>query len=1004
MRKSCSIIVILALLLCHAIDIRAQTTHWGTTATGGTSDVGTLYTITEASVFTKVYDFPRNPGGNPKGDLVRASNGLYYGVTEFGGSLGFGTLFSFNPATGAYVTLHEFTGNSGTATGARPIRGLVIGANGRLYGLCSEGGTNNLGTLFEYIIASATFTRKVNFNGTTNGRNPRCKLVRASNNQLYGVTALGGANNRGVLFSYNATLASTPTSVTAIYNFTLADGGQPFSGMILATNNLLYGTTQIGGANGTASNGGSLYSFNTTSNTWTKLHDFAQAGGWRPTGELVQAANGLLYGTTSLGGASDLGALFSFEIATATYTKLYDMVAGTGGNTPFGAMFRASNNLLYGVTKNGGNADNGVLYSFNTTTNSYTPLVNMSTIGANDTWGGFIEDPNGTLVGMTNLGGLGLAGTMFKYVIGTNTLSTLVNFAYAEASFPKGRLTRATNGLFYGLASGGGLNGQGVLFSFNPTGSVFTKLVDLGGALGGSPFGTLVLSGGKLYGLCNNGGTHGGGTLFEFDPVSNTYTKKIDLQSAATGTGPLAGLMAASNGKLYGTTSSGATNGFGALLEYTPSTNTIVRRYDFIVVNGTQPEVDLLQASNGLLYGTLAQNGSLGQGTLFSYNPVNQAFTKLFNFDGLQGGTPSGELVQASNGKLYGTCRDGGLFFNGCIYSWDITSGTFVEEYDMETAEGRFSDGGLLEGTDARLYGTCVQGGANDKGVVFRFNPANGTFTVLQSFAGADGQNPFNSLVRDVIPPANQVQLAMKVFLEGPFNSGAGTMSDALRTLGGASPFPITEPYTALGFVHVGGGGGETISPTVLSVVGNDAIVDWVFLQLRSTVSPFNVIATRSALVQRDGDVVDINGVSAVSFNVAPGNYRVAVRHRNHLGCMTNAEVALSSSPTTVNLTNGSVATFGTSAQKTVGAFQVLFAGNCIPDNILKYSGSSNDRDPILVRIGGAVPTNTTNGYYIEDVNLDGIVKYSGSSNDRDPILVNIGGSVPTATRTEQLP
>ena len=81
-----------------------------------------------------------------------------------------------------------------------------------------------------------------------------------------------------------------------------------------------------------------------------------------------------------------------------------------------------------------------------------------------------------------------------------------------------------------------------------------------------------------------------------------------------------------------------------------------------------------------------------------------------------------------------------------------------------------------------------------------------------------------------------------------------------------------------------------------------------------------------------------------------------------------------------------------------------LWSGNTLWDNELKYTGSNNDRDPVLVRIGGTVPTNTVLGYYRDDVNLDGVVKYTGSDNDRDPILVNIGGTVPTQVRTEQLP
>ncbi|HEY0977396.1 MAG TPA: hypothetical protein VGE21_07990, partial [Flavobacteriales bacterium] len=89
---------------------------------------------------------------------------------------------------------------------------------------------------------------------------------------------------------------------------------------------------------------------------------------------------------------------------------------------------------------------------------------------------------------------------------------------------------------------------------------------------------------------------------------------------------------------------------------------------------------------------------------------------------------------------------------------------------------------------------------------------------------------------------------------------------------------------------------------------------------------------------------------------------------------------------------------------KVVGGVRLCWAGNARRDNLLKYTGTNNDRDPILVRVGGVVPTATVNGYFLEDVNMNGQVKYTGTANDRDPILMNVGGVVPTATLSEQLP
>ena len=217
---------------------------------------------------------------------------------------------------------------------------------------------------------------------------------------------------------------------------------------------------------------------------------------------------------------------------------------------------------------------------------------------------------------------------------------------------------------------------------------------------------------------------------------------------------------------------------------------------------------------------------------------------------------------------------------------------------------------------------------------------------------------------------------------------------------------PTTEPYTGLGYTHVGGGGETTTAP-VLAVSGNDAIVDWVVLELRDVFDPSTIVATRSALLQRDGDVVDMDGINAVSFSIGTGEYMIAVRHRNHLGCMAADAFLLSSTASVVDLTLSATTTFGTSARKTSGGAvsrQLLWAGDVTFNHIIKYTGSANDRDPILVTVGNTAPNSTVNTYSTRDVNLNGQVKYTGSGNDRDPILVNVGNTTPNATRTEQLP
>jgi hypothetical protein len=272
-----------------------------------------------------------------------------------------------------------------------------------------------------------------------------------------------------------------------------------------------------------------------------------------------------------------------------------------------------------------------------------------------------------------------------------------------------------------------------------------------------------------------------------------------------------------------------------------------------------------------------------------------------------------------------------------------------------------------------------------------------GTYQVQGTFNFQPG-TPYTMAVGREEALASTIRLALRALLQGPLNPGTGLMNDALRSL---PDFPLVEPNTDLGLEF---GGGAAIDPGVLTVAGPDAIVDWVVVQLRSVSEPWIVEAGRAALLQRDGDVVDVDGFSPVAFSKPTGVYRIALLHRNHLGVLTASGVGLGTQPTTVDLGNGSVPTYGTDAMHVQNGHHALWAGNAVWDDRLKYVGSDNDRDLILLRIGGSVPTNTINGYWSEDVTLDGVVKYVGNGNDRDVILQNIGGIIPTAVRLEQLP
>lgn len=214
------------------------------------------------------------------------------------------------------------------------------------------------------------------------------------------------------------------------------------------------------------------------------------------------------------------------------------------------------------------------------------------------------------------------------------------------------------------------------------------------------------------------------------------------------------------------------------------------------------------------------------------------------------------------------------------------------------------------------------------------------------------------------------LKLSPKVFLQGAYVAADGLMSDNLRS---GSVIPTTEPYTALGYTHVGGGGGETISPDLLNITGNDAIMEWLFLELRSKSDSSVVQQTKSVLLQRDGDVVDLDGQSPVTFaGLDQDEYFVMIKHRNHLGvrspgAMTIARIETShdfSSSLSQAWTKSGVVNASMVDVSGNGTVYALFTGDVTADqfiNATDFQGTSNLISP-----------NQFNVYEVGDLNLDG--------------------------------
>ncbi|HFA48393.1 MAG TPA: hypothetical protein ENJ95_05170 [Bacteroidetes bacterium] len=269
-------------------------------------------------------------------------------------------------------------------------------------------------------------------------------------------------------------------------------------------------------------------------------------------------------------------------------------------------------------------------------------------------------------------------------------------------------------------------------------------------------------------------------------------------------------------------------------------------------------------------------------------------------------------------------------------------------------------------------------------------------------------------------PTCIGVQLAIDIYLQGGhIGNGPSEVYDMRDDLREKGYLPVLEPYTAIvdslvqtqrdtPFVHVGDGGGEYTGTSILSVTGADAVIDWVFVELRSSTNLDSVITTRAALLQADGDVVDVDGVSDLSFTNAPaGPYYVVVRHRNHLGIMTAEAMDLSPIVSTVDFTDPATPTYGEYGQVEINGVNYLWGGDFNANGRVVYQGPYNDINYLFADIVNdqveqgqdeILANWITLGYERSDINLDGQVIYQGPSNDRALMLFNTTLSHPLNT------
>jgi uncharacterized repeat protein (TIGR03803 family) len=275
---------------------------YGTTPGCGTNNAGTAFKISSSGTETILHNFGLpGDGSEPQCALAIDAQGNLYGTTPLGGAYSAGTVFKVTPS-GVETVVYSFTG---AADGKMPIAGLIFGARGNLYGTTSVGGLYGRGTVFE-LSPSGAETVLYSFAGGSDGNSPQAGLVLDKRGYLYGTTIFGGTSDFGTVFVLNPSTKQDKI----LHSFSMnGDGYEPSAGVVLDTAQLnLYGTTMSGGS----FSHGTLYKVS-LSGAETIVYNFGSAGdgdGAAPYGTVVLDSKANIYGTTSAGGAHNLGTVY----------------------------------------------------------------------------------------------------------------------------------------------------------------------------------------------------------------------------------------------------------------------------------------------------------------------------------------------------------------------------------------------------------------------------------------------------------------------------------------------------------------------------------------------------------------------------------------------------------------------------------------------------------------------------------------------------------------------
>lgn len=622
----------------------------------------------------------------------------------------------------AYRQLREFGFVERSAE--QPLSGVVEGPDNWLYGT-SFGG--NGGVIYRVKKDGTGFSVIFDFNGT-NGLPARGSLIFASDGALYGTSllALGPALYRIQPDGTGFTLHALPIDAPSV------------SGVIEGRDGRLYGTTWAGDMH----SAGTIFAIKKDGSGFTVLHSFAGGAGdgQQPVAAPLQGSDGQLYVATREGGSAGAGTVCRVSTNGVGFFVLHHFPAsGTNdGRMPNSALAEGPGGYLYGTTGLGGIGGDedffagfGVVYRVSNDGDIYSVVRRFEgTFNDGQTPRNVFVGADGRLYGTAqNAGYARNVDALFRMDIDGNNFGLIYTWVtFDNQTIRLNRIIESADGRLYGTSAAGGASNLGQVFKFRPNGTEYQNLHEFSaeGGDGNLPWTLIRDADGALYGSTLSGGANNSGTIYKLE---TTGAYRV-LHHFATETGWPLGLLAASDGFLYGSSYYShdifrlAKDGTG----YIVLTNLL-----------NTPVGSMIEGTDFLLYGVT-------DGSVFRLNPDGTSLEEIHSFTNISSEpvTPAG-VIEGSDGKLYGTSRHGGASDQGMVFKMNKDGSQYQVLYSFVAPSGNIVwPNPLFEASDGYLYGTTYRGGEDSEGMIYRISKA-GAYNFITAFTAGKG-NPVGAL------------------------------------------------------------------------------------------------------------------------------------------------------------------------------------------------------------------------------------------------------------------